>query len=193
MAPRCSVGSQVLQRSPTPLERACPPCGFAPSQTGLDPGQIETFQRSPGSRACCFSVCAGSLTTQGRLATRVSRSQPCCLPLNGGQGRHPEGNFRSSIAPPTDALVYASRLASRRHRQDSGSGWSRFLLSCRALSSPATGRFSPAHPPTSWRAPQKGHFRAAKGWSIQSLPQQGQSCHSGSVSNLSLVAAVSVL
>src|SRR3954454_24303026 len=49
-------------------------------------------------------------------------TQPAVLPSpQRGQGRHPEGNFRSSIAPPTDALVYASRLASRRHRQDSGS------------------------------------------------------------------------
>src|SRR5580704_9744604 len=34
--------------------------------------------------------------------------------------------FRSSIARPTDALVYASMNASQRPPQDSGSGWSRF-------------------------------------------------------------------
>ena len=56
--------------------------------------------------------------------------------------------FRSSIARPTDALVYASKETSRSPPQDSGSGWSRFLLSCRDSSSPATCRFIPAHPQT---------------------------------------------
>ena len=55
--------------------------------------------------------------------------------------------FRSSIARPTDALVYASTDTSRRHSQDSGSGWSRFLLSCRDSSSPTTCRFYPGAPP----------------------------------------------
>src|SRR5450631_1744998 len=36
---------------------------------GLGPGWSETFWRSPGSRACCFSACAGSLTTQGQRTT----------------------------------------------------------------------------------------------------------------------------
>src|SRR5215472_19282432 len=31
----CSAGSPVLQHSPTPPARACPPCGFWPSRTGL--------------------------------------------------------------------------------------------------------------------------------------------------------------
>src|SRR5271167_958750 len=31
------------------------------------------LQRSPGSRACCFSACAGSSTTQDRLLARVYR------------------------------------------------------------------------------------------------------------------------
>src|ERR1035437_1854543 len=47
---------------------------------------------------------------------------------------------------PTDAAVYASRSALRRSVQNSRSGWIRFLLSCRALSSPTTCRFIPAHP-----------------------------------------------
>src|SRR6202522_2571002 len=33
----CSSGSSILWRGPTPLERACLPCGFAPSQTGVFP------------------------------------------------------------------------------------------------------------------------------------------------------------
>src|SRR5207245_1472358 len=59
--------------------------------------------------------------------------------------RHPDLRaFRSSIAPPTDASVYASRNTSRCPLQDSRSGWIRYFLSCRALASPTTCRFIPA-------------------------------------------------
>ena len=37
-----------------------------PARTGLDLDRIEALWRSPGSRACCFSACAGSTTTQDR-------------------------------------------------------------------------------------------------------------------------------
>jgi hypothetical protein len=69
----CSSGSSILRRGPTPPERACPPCGFGPSRTGLVPLRAEALQRSPGSRACCFSACTGSKTTQDRLLARVYR------------------------------------------------------------------------------------------------------------------------
>src|SRR5450759_921459 len=60
--------------------------------------------------------------------------------------RHPDLRaFRSSIAPPTGASVYASSDTSRCPPQDSRSGWIRYFLSCRALASPTTCRFSPAH------------------------------------------------
>src|SRR6266852_4978219 len=60
--------------------------------------------------------------------------------------RHPDLRaFRSSIAPPTSASVYASRNTSRCPQQDSRSGWIRYFLSCRALASPTTCRFNPAH------------------------------------------------
>src|ERR1017187_2074369 len=65
-------------------------------------------------------------------------------------------SFRSSIAQPTDASVYASPAASRRPVQDSRSGWSRFSfpvglfhplqhagLSRRTLSPTADHRLSP--------------------------------------------------
>jgi hypothetical protein len=54
--------------------------------------------------------------------------------------------FRSSIARPTDTPIYASSETSRHRPQDSGPRWSRFILSCRAISSPTTCRFIPAHP-----------------------------------------------
>ena len=66
----CSAGSQVLRHSPTSPARTCPPFGLWPSRTGLD-RQTKARWRSPGSRACCFSACAGSQTTQDRTATRV--------------------------------------------------------------------------------------------------------------------------
>jgi hypothetical protein len=37
------------------------------------PVWVEAFHRSPGSRASCFSACAGSPTTQDRLLARVYR------------------------------------------------------------------------------------------------------------------------
>jgi hypothetical protein len=62
---RCSAGSLVLRHRPTSPVRSCPPCGLWPSRTGL--GRLtKTCRRSPGSRACCFSACAGSQTTQDR-------------------------------------------------------------------------------------------------------------------------------
>src|SRR6266404_3704183 len=65
-----SVGSQVVRHSPTSPARACPQYGFWPSRTGLD-RQTKACWRSPGSRACCFSACVGSQTTQDRQSTRV--------------------------------------------------------------------------------------------------------------------------
>jgi hypothetical protein len=64
-----------IWRGPTPPERTCPPSGFAPSRTGLVPFRAEALQRSPGSRACCFSACAGSKTTQDRLLARDYRDK----------------------------------------------------------------------------------------------------------------------
>ena len=55
----CSAGSRVLRHSPTSPVRARPPFGLWPSRTGLDQ-LTKTCRRSPGSRACCFSACAGS-------------------------------------------------------------------------------------------------------------------------------------
>src|ERR1700730_12254518 len=48
------------------------------------------------------------------------------FPVGDGVGVSDQITFRSSIARPTDAPVYASTATSRRQPQDSGSGWSRF-------------------------------------------------------------------
>ena len=101
MSAHCSAESPVLRRGPTPLKRACLHYSVAPSQAGLDPLPFQALQRSPGSRACCFSACEGSWTTQDRSATRDYRDWSCCLPLL-GKSRHPgRSSFRSSITPIT--------------------------------------------------------------------------------------------
>ena len=55
----CSAGSLVVRRSPTAPERSRPPFGLWPSRTGLAL-EAKTSRSSLGSRACCFSACAGS-------------------------------------------------------------------------------------------------------------------------------------
>src|SRR5271156_2872972 len=87
-----------------------------------------------------FSDYAGP-TVHSRLAWL-----PCCLPPT----RNEVGILIYRLIadqkprPPTP-LVYASSAASRRGRQDSRSGSIRYFLSSRALASPPTCRFIPAH------------------------------------------------
>jgi hypothetical protein len=142
----CSSGSSIVWCGPTPPERARPPCGFGPSRTVLIPFRAEALQRSPGSRACCVSACAGSKTTQDRLLTRVYREAAVVPSSIRRESASWFSVFRSSIARPTDTPVYASNDTSRCHLQDSGPRWSRCLPSCRTLSFPTTCRFIPAHP-----------------------------------------------
>ena len=126
VALRCSAGSQVLRRSPTSPERSCPPFGLWPSRTGLDLS-TKTSRRSPGSRACCFSACAGSSDYAGPinpLAISVVVVLPSSLPE---RCRRPDPSvFRSSIARPTNTSVYASTGTSRCRLQDSRPGWIRY-------------------------------------------------------------------
>jgi len=155
----CSAGSQVVRCSPTPPGRAWPPWGIPPSRPGLgrgdprQPGGLPVLVQVASRRAWALRLRRADEPLASHAACRVA------FPLE-GRGRHPEGNFRSSITPPADALVYASDVTSRCRPQDSGSGWSRSLLSCRALASPATCRFIPAHPPL-WNAlpsRRSGHY-----------------------------------
>ena len=78
--------------------------------------------------------------------SRFIAARRVAFPLDGIGSALRSATFRSSITWPTDALVYASPIASQRSPQDSGSGWIRSLLSCRALASPTTCRFIPALP-----------------------------------------------
>ena|ERR1019366_6126983 len=57
--PEQRAAQRTLRRSPTAPERSRPPFGLWPSRTGL--ALLAKTPRSPlGSRACCFSACAGS-------------------------------------------------------------------------------------------------------------------------------------
>ncbi len=117
----CSAGSSVLLPGQTPLRRTRPPYGSAPSRTALD--QIERLQRSPGSRACCFSTCSGSPTTQGQGPTRDLTRTPVRPSLFANKVGTLKWIFRSSIARPADTSVYASNVTSRRRPQDSRPRW----------------------------------------------------------------------
>src|SRR4030095_4066743 len=75
---RCSAGSSVLWRGPTPLKRAYPHSGFGPFRAGLDLDSSEALQRSPGSRALFLSV-RGFLDYAGP-AGRSRLSRPTVLP-----------------------------------------------------------------------------------------------------------------
>jgi len=55
--PEQRAAQRTLQRSPTAPERSRPPFGLWPLRTGL---AAKTSKSSLGSRACCFSACAGS-------------------------------------------------------------------------------------------------------------------------------------
>jgi hypothetical protein len=106
----CSAGSQVLCPSATPPPRACPHYGIAPSRTGLPTAQAR--RRSPGSRACCFSACAGSPTTQDPDGACDGAPPDVAFPFC-PQGRHPGEVFSQLDTRPTDASIYASAATSR--------------------------------------------------------------------------------
>src|ERR1700721_3737283 len=68
-----------------------------------------------------------------RTGQPLAYNAAAVLPFSNSEGsRHPDlPPFRSSIARPTNAPVYASNDTSRWHPQDSRSGWIRYFLSCR--------------------------------------------------------------
>jgi hypothetical protein len=77
--PEQRAAQRTLRHSPTSPERSRPPFGLGPLRTGLAV-LAKTSRRSPGSRACCFSACAGSQTTQDRSIHSRFTWLPCGLP-----------------------------------------------------------------------------------------------------------------
>src|SRR6266446_7169013 len=118
-----------------------------------------------------FSDYAGP-TVHSRLAWL-----PCCLPPTRNEvGILIYGLFAAQLPRPPMPLVYASRNTSRCPPQDSRSGWIRYFLSCRALASPTTCRFSPAHsglPVTQEKSGNSSELSSNLAWSVWScrLPQ----------------------
>src|SRR5450755_2299652 len=94
-----------------------------------------------------FSDYAGPAGTRDNATSRVA------FPLEDTVGGPDLILFRSSIARPTNALVYASTETSRRQSQDSGSRWS-------SLSPFLWGSFIPCNMPVYPGAPP-GKIRTA--------------------------------
>jgi hypothetical protein len=143
--PEQRAAQRTIWRSPTPPERACPPYGSSPSRTGLAPSRDEASRRPPGSRACCFSTCAGSQTTQDRSAAgELTRPIVLPSPVNTGSAFLIQRFSKlDSPAHRYPCLRFDERLAAFPARL--GAKMESLLLSRRTLAFPATCRFSPAH------------------------------------------------
>ena len=159
----CSAGSQVLRHSPTSPARACPPFGLWPSRTGLDPTDQGVLEISRFS--CMLFYQRARVLRLRRTGQPLAYNAAAVLPSsNSEESRHPVlPAFRSSIARPTNAPVYASSDTSRCHPQDSRSGWIRYFLSCRGLALPYN---MPVYP---------GALREA------GVPEQREACDNNSV------------
>ncbi len=121
VAPLCSAGSSVLRRSPTSPERSRPHFGLWPLRTGLAL-LAKTSRRSPGSRACCFSACAGSQTTQDLAIHSRVTWLPCCLPPLGMESASCSFGFSKLNSPAhwylclrfgSHLAMYPARLEAR--------------------------------------------------------------------------------
>src|SRR5579863_2838639 len=106
-------GSQVLRRSPTSPERACPSCGSVaftdrPSPTAEGVLEISRF-------SCMLFLSVRGLYRLRRTGQPLAITRPPVLPSSYSEGsRHPDlPAFRSSITPPTNAsgLRFAVHLA----------------------------------------------------------------------------------
>jgi hypothetical protein len=110
---RCSAGSQVLWHSPTSPTRACPHYGLWPSRTG-PPRQAKACWRSPGSRACCFLACAGSIDYAGPdHHSRITRLPYCLPPTHHGVGTLIYRLFEAQSPRPPIPPFYASSATPR--------------------------------------------------------------------------------
>lgn len=136
------AAQHTLRASQTPPSRTRPPCGFAPSRTGLPDRQ--TLWRPPGSRACCFSTCQGLRPRRVPLWLAIFAAADVAFPLS-KQGQHTVRQLSGLNRPAHRCLClrFAVRLAA--HHAGLEVGIESLLLFRRALSSPTTCRFIPAH------------------------------------------------
>jgi hypothetical protein len=68
-------------------------------------GLTKTYTRSPGSRACCFSACAGSQTTQDQTSHSRFAWLSCCLPPLGIESASCSIGF-SKLNSPAHRYLY---------------------------------------------------------------------------------------
>ena len=141
----CSAGSQVLRHSPTSPVRACPPFGLWPSRTGLDHSDQGVLEISRFSCMLFLSV-RGFLDYAGPNNHSRLTWLPCCLPPLGIESASCSIGFSKLNSPAHRYLClrferHLAMLACKTQGQDGVA----VLLSCRALSSPTTCRFIPAH------------------------------------------------
>ena len=135
----CFIGN--TQRSDS-AARTRPPFGFAPSLTGLHDSQ--TRRRSPGSRACCFSM-RGPRPRRVPLRLAMYRSAADVAFHLCKQGRHAVRSVSGPNRPARRCLYlrFAVRLATHHARLKVRI--ESLLLFCMALSASTTCRFIPAH------------------------------------------------
>ncbi len=144
VSPLCSAASSVLRGSPTPPVRTCPPlwlCAFADRSaiTGRRSGGLPVLVHVVSRRARVFDHAASRF---GSRFWRLQRILPSHLSK---QGRHAVRQFSGLNSPAHRCLYlrFAVRLATHHARLEVRI--ESLLLFCRALSSPTTCRFIPAH------------------------------------------------
>jgi hypothetical protein len=123
--PEQRAAQHTLWRGPTPLGRARPLDGFSPFRAGLDPGLGRELPEVSWISCMLFLSVRGFLDYAEPEGCSRFRRPPCFLPGWGCGSASLINPFRSSIARPTDAPIYASTKTSRSSPQDSASGWSR--------------------------------------------------------------------
>jgi hypothetical protein len=123
--PEQRAAQRTLRHSPTALNISRPPYGLWPSRTGLAV-QAKTSRSPLGSRACCFSACPGSKTTQDRTGHSRFTWLSCCLPPTGMESASWTNGFSKLNIRPTNTSVYASVHTLRCTPQDSRPGWTRY-------------------------------------------------------------------
>src|SRR5437879_8726779 len=142
--PEQRAAQHTVRHSPTSPVRSCPQFGLWPSRTGLAL-LTKAYGRSPGSRACCFSACAGSKTTQDLTIHSRFTWLSCCLPPLGMESASCSIGFSKLNSPAHWYLCLRFRSPRDVPCKTRGQDGFAVLLSCRALSSPTTCRFIPAH------------------------------------------------
>jgi len=142
LSPVCSAASLVLRHSPTPPRRTRPACGYSPSRTGpalRDAKEVSRFS------CMLFLGVPGVLDFAGPdVNSRSNAPRQCGLPAD-SKGSAP-GSWYSELNSPAHrclCLRFTCRLAATGARLQVK--MESLLLSCRALSSPTTCRFIPAH------------------------------------------------